>query len=177
MSARACMCTSNTLVDDPPCFENAPTMKDEISRDIMVSSNDLDTSETDEFLNAAFRFAVASAEAEVGLLHRRTDAYLYTIAVHELDPSYHLQIGLSFWDPAVRCVLCNKTVEGSAENGEEELVISRRLSTTPPVGFVLAVPVRVGDTIEGVIELGRSGSPFPEGMGQRLRDSLEALTT
>jgi hypothetical protein len=171
------MCTSDTLVDDPPCFENAPTIRDEVSRDIMLSSNDSDTTEIDELLNAAFRFAVASAEAEVGLLHRRTDAYLYTIAVHELDPSYHLQIGLSFWDPAVRWVLCNKAIEGSAEEGEEEFVISRRLSATTPVCFVLAVPVRVGDTIEAVIELGRSGSPFPEGMGQRLRDSLEALAT
>jgi hypothetical protein len=134
-----------------------------------------DESLTQELLLAAFRLAVSSTDAEVGLLHRRTDAFLYTTAVHQLDPNYHLCVGLSFWDPAVNMVLRNQPVMGCIDDGPEMMAVARRLEGAKPPRFVLVIPVVIGDCIEAIIELGRSDAPFSLGSTQRAKRTVEAL--
>lgn len=129
----------------------------------------------DELLDAAFRLAVAKTDADVGLLHRRTDAYLYTVAVHELDARLHLLIGLSLWDPAVMKVMQGKTVVGAAQAGVETATVSRRLENGVAPGYVLAVPVMVGDCVEAVIELGRRHAPFEPDMDRSTMASIHGM--
>ncbi len=176
MAARSIAQASLTVVDEACPFDNGATWRDEVSRDVVHAPDETGGPDcTDEIVLAAFRLAIASTDAEVGLLHRRTDAYLYTVDVHHLDPNYHLQVGLSLWDPAVRWVLRNLTVEGAVQDGKEEIAVARRLDGSGDVPFVLAVPVMIGDCIEAVIELGRRGSPFQAGAAQRVVRSIQAL--
>lgn len=136
-----------------------------------------DDASTDEMLDAAFRLAIAKADAEVGLLHRRTDAYLYTTGVHQLDAGMHLLIGLSLWDPAVMRVMQGRSVVGSAQDNLETATVARRLDNGVAPRFVLAIPVMMGDCVEAIIELGRMDAPFEEGMERRTLASVHAILT
>lgn len=127
---------------------------------------------------AAFRFAVAKTGAQVGLLHRRTDAFLYTTCVHQLDPGLHLCVGLSFWDAAAQQLMREKTVIGASGRSEATAAVARRLrgetGETEP-RYVLAFPVVIDGCVEAVIELGRSDAPFDEGALVATTRSLVAL--
>jgi hypothetical protein len=176
MPARAIARDTQTIVDESCPLENGATIRDEVSRDVVHHPDETDDpNHTNEIVLAAFRLAIASTDADVGLLHRRTDAYLYTVDVHRLDPNYHLHVGLSLWDPAVRWVLRNLTVEGELQDGEEEMAVGRRLDGSGEVLFVLSIPVMIGDCIEAVIELGRRGSPFRSGSARHVVRSIRAL--
>jgi hypothetical protein len=176
MPARPIAQASQTVVDEACPLENGATIRDEVSRDVVHNPGETDAPNlTDEVVLAAFRLAIATTDADVGLLHRRTDAYLYTVDVHQLDPNYHLHVGLSLWDPAVRWVLRNLTVEGGVQGGEEEMAVGRRLDGSGEVLFVLAIPVMIGDCIEAVIELGRKDSPFSIGSARHVVRSIQAL--
>jgi hypothetical protein len=136
-----------------------------------------DEPSTDELLDAAFRLAVAKADADVGLLHRRTDAYLYTTAVHRLDAGMHLLIGLSLWDPAVMKVMQGRSVTGSSQDDVETATVARRLENGVAPRFVLAIPVMIGDCVEALIELGRMDAPFEDGMERGTLASVHAILT
>jgi len=150
-----------------------PDLLEQPANDHLVDTDQHDVN--DALVLAAFRLAVAKTDADVGLLHRRTDAFLYTTAVHQLDPGMHLYVGLSFWDPAVQTVMCNRTVAGSAADGEQASAVARRLRDGPAPGFILAIPVVIEGCIEAIIELGRSHSPFHEGVLQSTVKSVEAI--
>jgi hypothetical protein len=176
MPARSIARDTQTVVDEACPLENGATIRDEVSRDVVHNPDEADEVRfTHEIVLAAFRLAIATTDADVGLLHRRTDAYLYTVEVHQLDPNYHLHVGLSLWDPAVRWVLRNLTVEGDVQGGEEEMAVGRRLDGSGEVLFVLAIPVMIGDCIEAVIELGRRDSPFSVGCARHVVRTIQAL--
>ncbi len=131
---------------------------------------------TDELVAAAFHLAIAKSDADVGLLHRRTDAFLFTTDVHALDPGMHLYVGLSFWDPAVQELMRCRTVQGCQDDGEETASIARRLQHGAVPRFVMAIPVIIDDCVEAIIELGRMDAPFHEGAVRGTMTSIHAIT-
>lgn len=135
-----------------------------------------DAALTDELVAAAFHLAIAKSDADVGLLHRRTDAFLFTTDVHALDPGMHMYVGLSFWDPAVQELMRCRTVQGRQGDGEETASIARRLQRGIAPRFVMAVPVIIDDCVEAIIELGRMDAPFHEGTVRSTMTSIHAIT-
>lgn len=126
-------------------------------------------------LESAFRYAVAVAQADVGLLHDRADAYFYTTAVHEMDAGMHLYIGVSLWDPAVARALCGAVTHGHAQESVEASTIARRLELDPGRAFILGIPVLVSGSVAALIELGRRASPYPAGIERRLVEGIGLL--
>jgi len=168
--------SSSSFASEEP-ISRIRKIPDEVAQAANQNAEDTDVNElTDELVLAAFRLAVAKTDAEVGLLHRRTDAFLYTTAVHQLDAGFHLYVGLSFWDPAVQSIMRNNTVEGATSDGEEASAVARRLRSSTVPRFVLAIPVMIDGCIEAIIELGRSHSPFSEGTLRSTMKSLVAIT-
>ena len=168
--------SSSSFASEEP-ISRIRKIPDEVAQAANQNAEDTDVNElNDELVLAAFRLAVAKTDAEVGLLHRRTDAFLYTTAVHQLDAGFHLYVGLSFWDPAVQSIMRNNTVEGATSDGEEASAVARRLRSSTVPRFVLAIPVMIDGCIEAIIELGRSHSPFSEGTLRSTMKSLVAIT-
>ncbi len=119
--------------------------------------------DVDGNLEAAFTHAVHEAGAHVGLLHRRGDAFMYTIGVHGLDRGLHMLVWVSMWDPAMQAMLRGQALAGSSEKSVEHATVARRLQSACTPGYVVAVPVMVGDSVEAVVELGRFRSGFAHG--------------
>jgi hypothetical protein len=128
----------------------------------------------EESLGEAFLQAVRETDADVGLLHRRTDAFLYTLAVHGLDPGMHLRMGVSLWDPAMLRLLQGKTLLGCMDDSVEAATVSRRLRHTVLPRFVLALPIILRECVEAVVELGRYGCPF---LRDSRRHAMESMHT
>lgn len=113
----------------------------------------------------------------MGLLHRRTDAFLHTTCVHRLAPDWHLGVGLSFWDPAVQRLMREETIIGAASDNAETGAGARRLSNGETPRYIMAFPVEIDGCIEAIIELGRSDAPFEEASKRRTMRTLHALNT
>lgn len=128
----------------------------------------------EETLGTAFLEAVRETDADVGLLHRRTDAFLYTLAVHGLDPGMHLRMGVSLWDPAMLRMLQGKTLLGCMDDSVEAATVARRLRHTVLPRFVLALPIVIRECVEAVVELGRYGCPF---LRDSRRHAMESMHT
>jgi len=133
-----------------------------------------DAAPFEDMLGSAFFEAVRETEADVGLLHRRTDAFLYTLAVHGLDPGMHLQMGVSLWDPAMLRLLRGKTLLGSVEDSLEAATVARRLQHSILPQFVLALPIIIQECVEAVVELGRFACPF---LRDSRRQAMESMHT
>jgi hypothetical protein len=117
----------------------------------------------DALLQEGFSEAIAETGAQVGLLHRRGDAFLYTTGVHGLDRGMHMMVWVSMWDAAVQVMLRGHTLVGPSQESAENATVARRLGGTIDPASIIAVPVMVGATVEAVVELGRFGRWFPPG--------------
>lgn len=117
----------------------------------------------DAKLQAGFDEMVAETGAQVGLLHRRGDAFFFTIAVHGLDRGMHMLVWVSMWDPAIQTMLRGQALQGPSEKTLEHGTVARRLAGTILPRYVLAVPIVVGACVEAVLELGRVGTAFGPG--------------
>jgi len=129
----------------------------------------------DEALELGFLDAVLEVGADVGLLHRRDDAFFYTTAVHGLDRNRHLQVWVSLWDPAIQHGLRGRTLIGSRADSAEAGTVARRLQEERLPVSVIAVPVIVGQSVEAIVELGSMSRSFAPGDELRTLEAMHAL--
>jgi hypothetical protein len=132
-------------------------------------------------LQRGFKEAIRLTRAEVGLLHVCGEAFLFTVAVHGLDPDLHMHIGVSFWDDAMQHVLKGGAVLGAKGDSAEAGSVARRLRASAIPEGVLAVPVMFAGQIEAVLELGRHTNSFRRGDDsvaiRAMRGSLQTVAT
>jgi len=114
-------------------------------------------------LQCGFLDAVRLTRAEVGLLHLCGEAFLFTVAVHGLEPQWHMHVGVSFWDEAMQHVLRGGSVTGCKSDGSAAGAIARRLRATSIPEGVIGVPVLFAGQVEAVMELGRHTEAFRPG--------------
>ena len=100
------------------------------------------------------------------------DAFFYTTGVRGLDCGMHMMVWVSMWDAAIRHMLDRRSLFGSNHESEEHAVVARRLRGASDPGWIVAVPVVVGESVEAVVELGRFGKGFAE---SALRQTTEAM--
>jgi hypothetical protein len=129
----------------------------------------------EDLLRIAFRDAVQTTRADMGLLNRRQEAFFCTTAVHGLDPQYHMQVGVSMWDPVVAQALQGRTVSGACEDSVETCTLARRLEKGALPGYVLAIPVVLRHSVVAVVELGRMRAAFEKGIERVATESIHEL--
>jgi hypothetical protein len=128
----------------------------------------------EEALEFGFEEAVFEVGAEVGLLHRRDEAFFYTTAVFGLDRSRHLQVWVSLWDPAIQHGLGGRTLLGKRDDSAEAGTVARRLQADHLPISVIAVPVIVGQSVEAIVELGSLSRAFLPGDDRRVLDAMHS---
>lgn len=129
-------------------------------------------------LQRGFHEAARLTRADVGLLHLCGDAYLFTVAVHGLDPTLHMLVAVSFWDDAMQHVLRGGTISGSNGDSMQAGNVARRVQSARVPRYVLSAPLLMDGQVEAVIELGRHDAAFggsdPLVCTRALRNALQA---
>lgn len=128
----------------------------------------------DARLEAGFGEAILATGAHVGLLHRRGEAFFYTVCVRGLDRGMHMMVWVSMWDAAIRHMLDRRSLFGAKHESDEHAVVARRLRGASDPGWVVAFPVLVCGSVEAVVELGRFGKPFDPSALDRASHAVHA---
>lgn len=131
----------------------------------------------DGLLEAGFADCIIETGAHVGLIHRRGDAFFFTIDVHGLDRGMHMLVWVSMWDAAIQAMLRGHSLTGASQANAENATVARRLTGTSEPTSILAVPVTIGTTVEAVVELGRFGRTFASGSDLLVLEAMQHMVS
>jgi len=129
----------------------------------------------DARLEEGFGQAIIATRAHVGLVHRRGDAFFYTVGVRGLDRGMHMMVWVSMWDAAIQVMLRGQTLVGWVQLGAEHATVARRLRGTSDPTSIVALPVTVGESVEAVVELGRFGRGFASEAGVQALAAMQRV--
>ncbi|HEX4473553.1 MAG TPA: GYF domain-containing protein [Polyangiaceae bacterium] len=122
---------------------------------------------------------VAAANSDAGLLHRDRPELGSIVTSYAHGPNAEVVLGsrLPEDDPSVIAARSGRTVMGDPQVGEIGRYIAGRLS--PSLGMVRGVamvPVVVFGQLVGMLEIGRTQTPFRAREVARVEDVIDALT-